>query len=85
VKPGPRGDFADRKTPVVAGVERDRRVKACVVPHLNGDSLAEQVTRMVHPDAHLQTDHAKAYKTIGVGFARYERVRHSRSTAHTPQ
>lgn len=76
-KLGPAVDFADRKTPVVGGVERDGRVKARVVQNITAETLAEHVTRMVSPNANLQTDQAMAYKAIGKEFASHERVRHN--------
>lgn len=76
-KKGRGVDFADRKTPVVGGIERNGRVKARVVPNLTAGELAKQVVEMVHPAAHLQTDQAQAYKAIGQHFASHERVRHN--------
>lgn len=74
---GKRADFDDRKTPVVGGIERDGRVKAKVVYGLTSKELAHHVTTMVHPDAHLQTDQAQAYKAIGQEFASHDRIRHN--------
>lgn len=76
-KKGPAVDFVDRKTPVVAGVERGGRVKAKVVPNLTAQELGKQVAAMVHPSANLQTDQKPAYKTIGQEFASHERIRHN--------
>jgi hypothetical protein len=74
---GPAADFKDRKTPVVAGVERGGRVKAKVVSDLTAATLGKHVTAMVDTNAHLQTDQANAYKAIGQQFASHERVRHN--------
>lgn len=76
-KPGPRGDFQDRKTPVVGGIERGGRVKARVAPDLTAVTLGQQVAAMVDTAAHLQTDHAQAYKAIGEQYASHGRVRHN--------
>lgn len=76
-KLGPAVDFADRKTPVVGGVERDGRVKVRVVQNITAQTLAQHVTSMVHPSAHLNTDQAQAYKAIGQQYASHERVRHN--------
>jgi hypothetical protein len=70
-------DFDTRKTPVVGGVERDGRVKARVVPNVTGRDLAKQVYEMVDLSAHLMTDQAPVYKTIGADFARHDRIRHN--------
>lgn len=61
-KNGPAVDFADRKTPVVGGVERDGRVKARVVQNIAAATLAKHVTNMVSPNANLHTDQAVTYK-----------------------
>jgi len=76
-KLGPAVDFADRKTPVVGGIERDGRVKVRVAMNLTKDNLAQHVTEMVDENAHLQTDQLPTYKSIGQNFARHERVRHN--------
>ncbi len=74
-KSGRAIDFADRKTPVVGGVERDGQVKARVAYNLTAPELEKHVTAMVDPSAHLNTDQAKAYKVVGEQFARHERIR----------
>jgi hypothetical protein len=61
----PGVDFADRKTPVVGGIERDGRVKVRVVPNITTATLAHHVANMVDKSAHLQTDQAQTYKAIG--------------------
>ncbi len=76
-KPGHAPDFADRKTPVVGGIERDGRVKVRVAPRLNRDALAANVARMVDENAHLQTDQNPVYKVIGESYASHERIRHN--------
>lgn len=76
-KGGPAVDFADRKTPVVGGIERDGRVKVRVAMNLTRQNLAQYVDQMVDEKAHLQTDQLPTYKSIGQNFARHERVRHN--------
>lgn len=76
-KGGPAVDFVDRKTPVVGGIERDGRVKVRVVHNITAQTLAQHVTAMVDPSAHLNTDQAQAYKAIGQQFASHSRVRHN--------
>jgi transposase-like protein len=70
-------DFDDRKTPVVGGIERDGRVKAKVVNGVSARELGYHVNAMVDPSAHLQTDQAIQYKSIGENFASHERIRHN--------
>lgn len=76
-KRGPAADFADRKTPVVGGIERGGRVKARVVPNLSAAELDAQVTGMVDANAHLMTDQKLQYKAIGQQFARHDRIKHN--------
>lgn len=76
-KLGPAVDFADRKTPVVGGVERGGRVKVRVVPNITTDTLAQHVRDMVDTTAHLHTDQSQGYKAVGREFAVHERVRHN--------
>lgn len=76
-KLGPAVDFADRKTPVVGGVERDGRVKLRVVHNITAQTLTEHVTTMVDSAAHLMTDQLPTYKAIGKQFAGHDRVRHN--------
>ncbi|HEY2852115.1 MAG TPA: IS1595 family transposase [Gemmatimonadaceae bacterium] len=76
-KLGPGVDFADRKTPVVGGVERDGQIKVRVVMNVSAPELAKEVTALVDPSAHLNTDQAQAYKAIGQQFASHERIRHN--------
>jgi transposase-like protein len=76
-KRGPAADFADRKTAVVGGVERGGRVKLRVVTNTWGPELAKHVEAMVDTSAHLMTDQALAYKTIGENYASHERIKHN--------
>lgn len=76
-KLGPAVDFADRKTPVVGGIERDGRVKIRVVHNLTAKTLAHHVTSMVDPKAVLNTDQLPTYKSIGKEYAGHDRVRHN--------
>jgi transposase-like protein len=77
LKPGPASDFADRKTPVVGGIERDGRVKVRVAMSLSHNELAQHVESMVDTSAQLQTDQAKGYVNVGREYASHERVRHN--------
>ena len=75
-KQGRAPDFKRRKTAVVGGVERDGRVKACVVNGLTADNLSKCVRNMVDTSADLITDEAKGYVTVGREYASHQRVRH---------
>jgi transposase-like protein len=76
-KLGPAVDFAERKTPVVGGIERDGRVKVRVAMNLTRGELKKHVIDMVDEAAHLQTDQLPTYKAIAERFASHERVRHN--------
>src|SRR5688572_1074175 len=76
-KLGPAPDFADRKTPVVGGIERDGRVSVRVTHSLTQGTLAAHVRDMVDTAANLQTDQLQTYKAVGQEFASHERVRHN--------
>jgi transposase-like protein len=73
---GPAADFADRKTAVVGGIERDGRVKARVVRSTKVAVMADVVRDMVEPSAHLMTDESVIYKTVGQEYASHQRVKH---------
>lgn len=73
---GPAKDFADRKTPIVGGVERDGRVKARVVTGTTAKGVAGHVRNMVDSNAHLMTDESVIYKTVGQEYASHQRVKH---------
>jgi transposase-like protein len=68
-KRGPAPDFQDRKTPVVAAVQRGGKVRARVVPNVTAATLRDAVREMVDPSARLHTDEARAYIPIGREFA----------------
>lgn len=87
LKPGKRpgqpfaytpGRVADSKTPVVAMVERGGRVRARVPGHVTAANLSEVMRANISPDAHLMTDEAMPYRTIGKYFAQHSRVHHTR-------
>jgi transposase-like protein len=66
------------KTPVVALVERDGRVRAHVVPDVTANTLKGAVRNHVDPSARLMTDEMKSYIGLGAEFAGgHEVVRHS--------
>jgi transposase-like protein len=76
VRLGPGWDFSKRKTPVVAGVERDGRVMARVVTNVTAKILPTHVRAMVDTAAHLMTDERPSYKRVGREFASHDTVHH---------
>ncbi len=74
---GPGYDFRNRKTPVVAGVERGGRVKARVVSNVTRETLQRYVREMVDTSAHLMTDERWAYRHVGAAYASHQHVHHS--------
>ncbi|MEO7085182.1 MAG: IS1595 family transposase, partial [Gemmatimonadaceae bacterium] len=78
-KKGPRSDFKDRKTPVVAGVERGGRVKAAVVHDVKPITLAAHVRNMVDTSATLNTDERISYQGVGREFAAHHTVNHHKA------
>jgi transposase-like protein len=67
-----------KKTPVVALVERDGRIKTRVVEHVNADNLKSAIRENVVQQAAIQTDELNLYKGIGQEFAGgHQTVNHS--------
>jgi transposase-like protein len=79
VKPGPRPDFKDRKTPVLAGVERGGNVKAYVVNDVTPETLGTHLRAMVDTASVLNTDQRRGYEAVGREFATHSTVNHSRA------
>ena len=68
-KKGRHADFKDRKTAVLALVERGGRVRATVRTDVTGENLKDLVRRQVDPSARLITDEYVGYKGLGAEFA----------------
>ncbi len=67
-----------KKTPVVALVERDGRVRTRVVDHVNADNLKAAIREKVSPKAAIHTDELNLYKGIGQEFeGGHQTVNHS--------
>jgi hypothetical protein len=62
---------------VVALVERDGPVRAFVVTDFTRATIDPLLTRHIAPDAHLMTDEAHHYKTVGKSFASHSAVHHA--------
>jgi transposase-like protein len=76
---GPAEDFKDRKTPVVAAVERGGRVRARVVPDVTPENLRSVLDEYCDQSgSRLMTDERPAYRAIGREFVGgHESVNHS--------
>jgi len=63
---GIKGRGSERKTPVVALVERNGRVRSKPVAKVNAKNLKGAIREYVHRDSRIITDEWRAY--IGIGF-----------------
>lgn len=78
---GRRGRGSERKTPVVALVEREApgRLHARVVDRLSAKNLKGAIRERVHRSAEIMTDDSPAYHGIGFSFAGgHQTVTHSK-------
>jgi len=75
---GKRGRGAERKTPVVALVERDGRLRAHPVERVSAQELKGAIREAVDRDARIMTDEFPSYQGIGAEFAGgHETVQHA--------
>jgi transposase-like protein len=65
----PRVGRGTAKTPVMALVERDGRVRAHVVPNVTARVLKKSIRELVDPSATIMTDDYTSYRGIGRDFA----------------
>ena len=78
-KPGKPADFKDRKTPVVALVQRDGNARAYVPADVRALNLKKAVRENVHRSARIMTDQNSAYRGLGAEFAGgHHTVNHSK-------
>lgn len=75
---GKRGRGSERKTPVVALVERGGEIRTFVVPSVSSKNLGNALRGNVAPSATLYTDQFAAYRRPGREFAAHETVDHGR-------
>jgi transposase-like protein len=76
---GPARDFADRKTPVVAMLQRGGSVRAMVMPTVSVNNLKEALTANVDPSARVMTDERPGYrKIVPAHTGQHETVNHSK-------
>jgi len=74
---GKRGRGTPNKTPVMALVERDGRVRSFRVANVTARELGGVVREHVHPSARLMTDEWLAYRKVGREYADHQTVAHS--------
>lgn len=75
----------DNKTPVVALVERNGRVRTRAVPDVKAGNLRKVMREMVaeaDPKAVLNSDQSPLYKQIGKGFSAHKSVDHAKHEYH---
>jgi transposase-like protein len=77
-KVGRRRDAIQRKTPVMAVVQRGGQVRAEVPTHVSSVNLYGMLHTNVSPDAHLMTDEMPAYRPLGKMFRKHSTVMHTR-------
>lgn len=65
---GRRGRGSERKTPVVALVERGGKVRTQTVERVNAESLKGEIRKHVHPSSTIMTDEFRSYMGIGSEF-----------------
>jgi hypothetical protein len=62
-----------RKTPVVALVERGRKVRTRVTPDVTARNLKQAIIEMCDPSSRIMTDELMPYRGIGKHFALWAR------------
>jgi transposase-like protein len=68
----------DKKTPVVALVERGGRVRAFPVARVTSATLQNAIRERVSLDARMMSDEFKGYHGLDMGFAGHETITHSK-------
>lgn len=69
--------YVGNKTPVVALVERNGRIRSQVVPKVTGEELDRMLNAYVSKRAVLNTDESPVYTESGKRFAAHDTVNHS--------
>lgn len=67
----------ENKTPVVALVQRNGKVRSFVVETVSASTLKKVLLDNVHPSSDLMTDELPAYEKTGKQFASHQTVTHS--------
>jgi transposase-like protein len=68
--------YRSKKTPVVALVERNGRVKSMPVERVTANNLKPILAEYLAPQTILMTDESNVYPTIGKKFAAHHVIRH---------
>ena len=77
-KGGKRGRGSENKTPVMALVEREGKVRSKPVGRVDANSLKGEIREHVDPDATIITDEWKSYRGIGSEYrGGHQIIRHS--------
>lgn len=71
--------FREKKTTILAAVERDGRVKATVIPSRRGRALRTQVREWVDPNSIVLTDEWPAYYFVKREFLDHSLINHSQT------
>lgn len=72
------GRGSERKTPVVALVERQGRVRSFPIDHVTGKNLRRVMRERIDPSATVMTDDFGSYRAFVAGdFAAHKTVKHS--------
>ena len=74
---GKRGRGAANKTPVVALVQREGKVRSSVIERLTGENLKGYVKDNVEAVSTIMTDELSSYKGLGDHFVKHEVIKHS--------
>lgn len=75
---GPAPDFKDRKTPVMALIQRDGEARAYVPTDVTGGNLKDAIRESVDRSARIHTDERRGYEGIGDEFeGGHHTVKHS--------
>lgn len=73
---GKRGRGAEGKTPVVALVEREGKLRAKSMKRLTAATLKAEIFRQVDTSAHIHTDEFRSYKGLDKVYASHQTVSH---------
>lgn len=84
-RPGPRDD---KKSPVMALVERGGRVRTFVLERVTSDNVQRHIRDVCDPSSRMMSDELNVYHGLDMGFAGHESVKHKdreyvRGQAHT--
>lgn len=76
-EPGQRGRSTDKKTPVLAVIERGGELRSAPSVNVKGETIAAFLTAHVDRSAVLMTDQYVSYIPVGKMFASHESVNHA--------